>query len=167
MTFCKHCGSQIEDNAAFCGVCGQAQNAAEPQAPVYQAPVQPTYQAPVQNPYGQPVQPGFQQNVYGQPAYQQPVQVNKASMVLGKGLGVAAMVLGIISLVLFCVWYLAIPCAIVGAALGGVAQSKAKAAGVKNGMAVAGITCSCIALGVAILFLLLGIIGLASIGAFA
>lgn len=147
MTFCKHCGSQIEDNAAFCGVCGQAQNAAEPQAPVYQAPVQPQQpvyvapQVPV-NPYAQPVVPG-------------------------KGLGVAAMVLGIVSLVLFCIWYLAIPCAIIGAALGGVAQSKAKAAGVKNGMAVAGITCSCIALGVAILFLLLGIIGLASIGAFA
>ena len=147
MAFCKHCGSQIEDNAAFCGVCGQAQNAAEPQAPVYQAPVQPQQpvyvapQAPV-NPYAQPVVPG-------------------------KGLGVASMVLGIVSLVLFCVWYLAIPCAIIGAALGGVAQSKAKAAGVKNGMAVAGITCSCIALGVAILFLLLGIIGLASIGAFA
>lgn len=147
MAFCKHCGSQIEDNAAFCGVCGQAQNVAEPQAPVYQAPVQPQQpvyvapQAPV-NPYAQPVVPG-------------------------KGLGVASMVLGIVSLVLFCVWYLAIPCAIIGAALGGVAQSKAKAAGVKNGMAVAGITCSCIALGVAILFLLLGIIGLASIGAFA
>lgn len=147
MAFCKHCGNQIEDNAAFCGVCGQAQNAAEPQAPVYQAPVQPQQpvyvapQAPV-NPYAQPVVPG-------------------------KGLGVASMVLGIVSLVLFCVWYLAIPCAIIGAALGGVAQSKAKAAGVKNGMAVAGITCSCIALGVAILFLLLGIIGLASIGAFA
>lgn len=147
MAFCKHCGNQIEDNAAFCGVCGQAQNAAEPQAPVYQAPVQPQQpvyvapQAPV-NPYAQPVVPG-------------------------KGMGVASMVLGIVSLVLFCVWYLAIPCAIIGAALGGVAQSKAKAAGVKNGMAVAGITCSCIALGVAILFLLLGIIGLASIGAFA
>lgn len=144
MAFCKHCGSQIEDNAAFCGVCGQAQNAAEPQAPVYQAPVQPQQpvyvapQAPV-NPYAQPVVPG-------------------------KGLGVASMVLGIVSLVLFCVWYLAIPCAIIGAALGGVAQSKAKAAGVKNGMAVAGITCSCIALGVAILFLLLIILGVASTG---
>ena len=144
MAFCKHCGSQIEDNAAFCGVCGQSQNAAEPQAPVYQAPVQPQQpvyvapQAPV-NPYAQPVVPG-------------------------KGLGVASMVLGIVSLVLFCVWYLAIPCAIIGAALGGVAQSKAKAAGVKNGMAVAGITCSCIALGVAILFLLLIILGVASTG---
>lgn len=147
MTFCKHCGSQIEDNAAFCGVCGQAQNAAEPQAPVYQAPVQP--QQPVY------VAPQVPVNPYAQPA------------IPGKGLGVAAMVLGIISLVLFCIWYLAIPCAIIGAALGGTAQSKAKAAGVKNGMAVAGITCSCIALGVAILFLLLGIIGLASIGAFA
>lgn len=157
MTFCKHCGNQIEDNAAFCGVCGQPQNIAEPQAqaPVYQAPVQPqqpVYQAPVQQP------------VYVAP--QAPVAPAKP-VIPAKGMGIAAMVLGILSLAMFCVWYLAIPCAIVGAALGGVAQSKAKAAGVKNGMAVAGITCSCIALGIAVLFLLLGIIGLASIGAFA
>lgn len=158
MTFCKHCGSQIEDNAAFCGVCGQAQNAAEPQAPVYQAPVQPqqpVYQAPVQ-----PAQP-----VYVAP--QVPVNPYAQPVIPGKGLGVTSMVLGIVALVLFCIWYLAIPCAIIGAALGGVAQSKAKAAGVKNGMAVAGITCSCIALGIAVLFVILGIIGLASIGAFA
>lgn len=153
MNFCKHCGSQIEDNAAFCGVCGQAQNTVEPQvqeAPVYtqpQAPVQPQQpvyvapQAPV-NPYGQPVIPG-------------------------KGLGITSMVLGIVSLALFCVWYLAIPCAIVGAALGGVALSKAKVVGVKNGMATAGVACSCIALGIAILFLLLGLLGLASIGFYA
>ena len=137
--FCKNCGSQLPDGVAFCTACGTPVPVA-PQAPVMpQPPMAP--QAPV-NPYAQPIVPG-------------------------KGLGVASMVLGIVSLVLFCIWYLAIPCAIIGAALGGVAQSKAKAAGVKNGMAVAGITCSCIALGVAILFLLLGIIGLASIGAFA
>ena len=162
MAFCKHCGNQIEDNAAFCGVCGQAQNTVEPQvqeAPVYTQPQAqaPVYQAPV---YQAPVQ---------QPVYVAPqVPVAPAKPVIpAKGMGIAAMVLGILSLAMFCFWYLAIPCAIVGAALGGVAQSKAKAAGVKNGMAVAGITCSCIALGIAVLFLLLGIIGLASIGAFA
>lgn len=85
----------------------------------------------------------------------------------GKGMGIASMVLGIISLVLFCIWYLAIPCAIIGVALGGAGASKAKEVGAKNGMATAGITCSCIALGIAILFLILGLIGLAEMGAFA
>src|ERR1700722_10486647 len=42
------------------------------------------------------------------PPYQ-PVEAPKPS-----GLAVASMVLGIISLVLFCVWYLSIPCAIIG-----------------------------------------------------
>lgn len=140
MTFCKHCGSQIEDNAAFCGVCGQAQNAAEPQTPVYQAP-----QAPVQPFYVAPQAP-----VYAQP----PIQPVAKPVIPGKGLGIASMVLGIVSLAIFCAWYLAIPCAIIGAALGGVAQSKAKAAGVKNGMAVAGIACSCVSLGISVLVLL-------------
>ena len=73
-------------------------------------------------------------------------------MIPGKGLGIASMVLGIVSLALFCVLYLAIPCAIVGAILGGVALSKAKQAGVKNGMGVAGLTCSLIALGILVIY---------------
>ncbi len=68
----------------------------------------------------------------------------------GLGLAITSMVLGIVSLVLFCVIYLAIPCAIVGIALGGVALSKAKKANAKSGMAVAGITCSCVSLGILI-----------------
>lgn len=88
------------------------------------------------------------------------------AVVPGKGLGVASMVLGIISLVLFCFWYIAIPCAIIGVALGGVGTMKAKAANSKNGVATAGIACSCVALGIAIVFLILGLAGLASLGAF-
>lgn len=84
----------------------------------------------------------------------------------GKGLGVASMVLGIISLVLFCFWYIAIPCAIIGLALGGVGTMKAKEANTKNGLATAGIACSCVALGIALVFLILGLAGLASLGAF-
>lgn len=88
----------------------------------------------------------------------------KPQQVPGKGLGIASMVVGILSLVFFCIWYIAIPCAIVGASLGGVASSKAKEVGAKNGMATAGITCSCIALGLAVLFVVLGLLGLAELG---
>jgi len=99
----------------------------------------------------QPQQPNYPVSNYQQPV-QQPVP--------GKGLGIASMVLGIISLVLFCVWYLAFPCAIVGVILGCIAKSHAKQAGMKNGMAVAGIICSAIAIGLSVLFLVLGLIGL-------
>ena len=47
----------------------------------------------------------------------------------GKGLGIASMVVGIISLVMFCTGWFAIICAIVGTVLGGVALKKAKDAG--------------------------------------
>lgn len=126
--FCPNCGAQNADNVAFCASCGANLGA---QQPVYQAPVQPVYQAPVQ------------------PVYQQPAQ----QPVPGKGMGIAGMVLGIVALVLFCWWYVAIPCAIVGAILSGVALKKAQEVGKKNGMAVAGLVCSCIALGIAIIFI--------------
>ncbi len=93
------------------------------------------------------------------PVYQQPVQ----PIVPGKGMGIAGMVLGIVSLVLFCIWYISMPCGIVGLILSCLSYSKAKKANMKNGMAVAGIVCSAIALGIAVLFLVLGIIGLASL----
>lgn len=113
--FCKNCGAQCPDNAAFCANCGATFQQAAPQQPMYQQPMQPV-------------------------------------TVPGKGLGVASMVLGIISLVLFCIWYVAIPCAIIAVILGGVGASKAKAAGMKNGAATAGIVCSCISLGLTILW---------------
>lgn len=146
--FCRNCGANNADNAAFCVNCGATLNAEQPvQQPVYQQPVQqPVYQQPVQ-----------------QPVYQQPV---RNVPVPGKGMGIAGMILGIISLALFCIWYLAIPCAIVGAILGGVALKKAKEAGMKNGMATAGLACSLVALGITLLFVILGIVGLASLGAF-
>lgn len=101
---------------------------------------------------------------------QPPVQPNpgryypQPQEVPGKGLGIAAMVLGIIACVLCCVWYVSIPCGIIAAVLGGVSLSKAKAVGMKNGMATTGITCGCIALGLTILFLVLVAIGLAELG---
>lgn len=130
--FCSKCGVQNEEGLNFCANCGAPLNAA-PAAPA--APVAP------------------QQPVYQQPVYQQ------APVIPGKGMGIAGMVLGIIGLVLMCFWYIGIPCAIVGVILSGLASSKAKKVGAKNGMATAGIVCSCIALG----FNLLWIIGLGAL----
>lgn len=161
--FCRNCGANNADNAAFCINCGAAMAEEQPaqqpvQQPVYQQPV---YQQPVQQPaYQQPAyqQPVYQQPVYQQPAYQQPA-VKPA--IPGKGMGVTGMVLGIVSLALFCVWYLAIPCAIVGMILSGIAAKKAKEVGMKNGMATAGIVCSAIALGITVLFIILVAVGVA------
>ncbi len=75
----------------------------------------------------------------------------------GLGLAIASMVLGILSLALFCIIELAIPCAIVGVALGGIAKAKAKKANAKSGMAVAGIACSCVSLGLLIIILLIAV----------
>lgn len=64
-----------------------------------------------------------------------------------KGMAIASMVLGIVGIVL-CAWfYIGIPCAIVGLVLGCIYRSK----GGRNGMATAGIICSSIGLGLAVL----------------
>lgn len=65
------------------------------------------------------------------PPYQPPQQK--------KGMAIASLVLGIVSLVFFCAWYLSIPCAIVGLILGIIANKK-----FKTGMATAGIILSII-----------------------
>lgn len=143
---CPFCGTELSEGANFCGACGNSISAAAPEAPAapYQDPA--TFQQyPPQNQY-----------------YQQPYGAQMppmAPVVPGKGLGIASMVLGILSLVLGCFWYIGLPLAIVGAVLGGVASSKAKKAGLKNGMATAGLVCSIISLG----FAALAILGLGSL----
>ena len=64
------------------------------------------------------------------------------------------MVLGIVSLVIFCAWPLSIPCAIVGLILGLIAGGKAKR-GERGGrgMAKAGVITSTIAIVLAVLFI--------------
>ncbi len=81
-----------------------------------------------------------------------------APRVPGKGMGIAAMVLGITACVLCCYIYFALPCAIVGLVLGILSRSKAKKAGLKNVCAIAGIACSAVALGLSILFVVYVII---------
>lgn len=78
---------------------------------------------------GTPMQNGYQQNGYQQNGYQQPVSQP------GKGLAIAAMILGIISF--FC--FPAITGAL-GIIFGAVAKSK----GYRGGMATAGIVCGVI-----------------------
>lgn len=59
-----------------------------------------------------------------------------------KGFAIASMILGIVAIVLGgCLWYISIPCAVVGLILGAL-SAKAK----KNGMATTGIVLSIIAL---------------------
>ena len=75
MKFCSNCGAQLQDNARFCGECGQKQDVTPVQAtPVYEAPVQqdPVCEAPV---YEVPVQ---QEPVYEAPVYEAPVQEEPA-----------------------------------------------------------------------------------------
>lgn len=68
-----------------------------------------------------------------------------------KGLAIASMVCGIVSLCLFCLWYISLPCAIVGLVLGIVSMKK-KAGG--RGMATAGVVTSIISLSLVIIFII-------------
>lgn len=56
-----------------------------------------------------------------------------------KGLAIASMVLGIVSLVLFCIWWISIPAGVIGLILGGVSLATKKGG---KGMAIAGLVCS-------------------------
>ena len=66
----------------------------------------------------------------------------------GQGLGIAAMVLGILSLV---IPFFGTATAIVGLILGVVAKKKSSEAGMPCGMAIAGIVCSIVSLALSIL----------------
>lgn len=76
------------------------------------------------------------------------------------GLGVASMVLGIVSIVLMCWPYISIPASIVGLILG--AMGKNKTAG--RGMAIAGLVCSLVTLIIDIVILATGASILNSVG---
>lgn len=120
--FCPNCGAQNADNAPFCANCGSRFE----QAPA--APVAPGYTpvgvppvAPVANP--------------------------------GKGMGITSMVLGILAILLLCtsLTWVAIGCAIVGVILGAMGMKKSKEVGMSNGMGIAGLVCSIIALALCVI----------------
>lgn len=138
-TFCPHCG-------ASCGVQTQETVPPQPQPPVYNPP--PAYNQP----------PAWQPPAYQQPYPQQPYAPSFTQpTVPGKGMGIAAMVLGIVGLVLLCEAFVSLPCAILSLILGIVSLVKAKKAGMKNGMAVTGIVLGSIAIGLYLLFVVLAV----------
>ena len=79
----------------------------------------------------------------------------------GNGLAVASLVLGLIGIVLFCFWFLSIPCAILAIIFGALGKGKANRGASGGGMAVAGIVLGIIS--VALVILVVGGL-LASIG---
>ncbi|MCR4593787.1 MAG: zinc ribbon domain-containing protein [Clostridiales bacterium] len=95
MAICTKCGAQIDDNAAFCPVCGNQENAQQAQ---YQ---QPQYQQP------QYQQPQYQQPQYQQPQYQyqQPYPYGQNPEDTGNaGWGVLGFFFPLVGLILFLVW---------------------------------------------------------------
>ena len=103
-----------------------------------------TYQQPQQQAYG-----SFDQTQYG---YNQPASS-------GKGMAIASMVLGIVSIPGICFWIVGLPCAIVGLILGILYNKKNE----HSPMATAGIVCSIIAIALLVLVLILYIVGAVSL----
>ena len=81
----------------------------------------------------------------------------KAPAQESKGLSIAAMVLGIVSLALFCIWYISIPCAILAIIFGIVGRKKGG-----KGMATAGLILGIIAIAILILIIILVVAGVAT-----
>lgn len=77
------------------------------------------------------------------------------------GLAVASMVLGIISLVLFCIPYICFPTGIIGIILGAVSLGSKKGG---KGMAIAGLVCSAVSMTIYIVLAVSGAALLASLG---
>ena len=125
--YCTNCGNYNPEEAKVCSSCG--------------SPLSTGTATRQENPTAgyQPYNP---QQTYGQTPYaSQPVTPTE---IPGKGAGIASLILGILSLVFFCLYYISIPAGIAGIVTGCVAISKAKSVGAKNGMGVAGIVCSII-----------------------
>ena len=78
-----------------------------------------------------------------------------------KGMAIASMVLGIVSLVLFCFVYICVPCGIVSIILGGITVAKKKPG---KGMAIAGIVCSIVGIAVYVILTIIGASILSSAG---
>lgn len=69
------------------------------------------------------------------------------------GFAVASLVLGILSVVLFCIWFVSIPCGILAIIFGTIDRSRSG-----KGMAIAGLTMGVIGVGITLL-IILGAVG--------
>lgn len=76
-----------------------------------------------------------------------------------KGLSIASMVLGIVSLVLFCIWYISLPCAILAIIFAVFGMKKGG-----KGMAISGLVLGIVTLAILAIFVIFAGVGLASIG---
>lgn len=74
------------------------------------------------------------------------------------GAGIAGMVLGILAVVLWCIWFLSIPCAVIGLVLSGVAVGRRRS-NRGRGMGIAGLVLSIVALALWCVFAILFAIG--------
>ena len=81
----------------------------------------------------------------------------------GNGIAIAALVLGIVGLALFCLRYVSIPCGVLAIIFGVIGKNKAKQGAPHGGMALAGIILGAISL---LLFVLV-LAGLAALLGFA
>ena len=152
---CPNCGAPNPDGGKFCIKCGTPLTAAAPAAPVETPVVEPAtpVEAPVVEPAAPvetPAAPAYAQPV--QPTYEQPVSgavVTEPQLpTVSKVLGIVGMVCGIMSIAMFCVYYVSPIFAIAGLVLSIVANNQAKAVDAKNSMAKTGIICSAIGLGI-------------------
>jgi len=80
------------------------------------------------------------------------------------GLAVAGMVLGIVSLVLICLWPVSLPCAIVGLCLSVVGKNKARETNSGGGMAITGLVLSCVTLALLVILLVTFLMGISVMG---
>jgi ABC-type Na+ efflux pump permease subunit len=74
------------------------------------------------------------------------------------------MVLGIVGLVLICVWFVSLPCAIVGLCLSVVGKSRSKVTNTGGGMAITGIVLSCVTLVLLVAVFVMFLTGMSMMG---
>lgn len=125
-------------------------------------PEPPSYGGPTGDSYGTPppAQPGYNQP----PAYGQPGDYGQTGYGYGapkpKGLSIASMVCGIVSIVLWCFPYLGLPVGIAAVVTGVMANKKIQQGQADGaGMAKAGLITGIIGIVIAVLMIILAIIG--------
>ena len=128
--FCNNCGHNCREGLAFCTNCGNRLSSLPQQT-------QPTFVPP--------------QVIYIQqsPAQEEPAKPKKPGFILSS----PAMICGILSIVDLNVLF-----GIAGIIMSAISMSKGKRAGVKNGMAIAGLVCSIVGTVVGAIYLVLVIL---------